>query len=259
MGAAPLPPAASSLGFTLPASRCDSRTHHQCSKFLIHITSNKANIKSNKKMGKAKDGILGAITGKVRNLVWYKRGNENLVRVIGKRFAKLTDGELVNTGKMRVLMEFFESMKPFLKAGFSNSVKGTNWNYHNMATSYNRINVAGLSDGLQHLDYGRVLLSMGTALEPLQPAFVLEGHELRYSWAWDSQDYAAAEDQVMMLVYMPDQNFAVFETAGAKRKAGADLLPMLPSYLQQRMEVFISFISKDRDRVANSVYLGRLN
>lgn len=210
-------------------------------------------------MGKVKNGIFGPVTGKVRNLVWYKRGEENLVRVQGTRYAPLTAGELVNTGKMGVLMQLFDSMKPFLKAGFSNSVKGTNWNYHNMATSYNKVHVGQLAEGLSNLDYGSVLLSMGTAQEPIGASVRLEDDALRYSWTWDPLDYAAMEDQVMMLVYMPDKNVAVFETAGAKRKAGEDVLPFYASHMQERMEVYISFVSKDRSQVANSVYLGRIN
>lgn len=210
-------------------------------------------------MGKVKHGMFGPVTGKVRNLVYYQRGEENLVRIKGTRDAPLTAEELVNTGKMTGLMKFFKYIKPFLEAGFSNSVKGTNWNYHNMATSYNKVHVDGLTDGLAHLDYASVLLSMGPGLAPQDASFVLDDHTVRFTWEWDPAEWEAGSDQVMMMAYLPDKNYAVYETAGAKRSAGEDQLQMDPSHRQERMEIFISFVSKNRDTVSNSVYLGRIN
>jgi hypothetical protein len=210
-------------------------------------------------MGKVENGILGPITGKVSNLIWYQLKGKNLVRVAGKRCAPLTRGEKLNTNKMRVLMEFFKSIKPFLKAGFGHAARGTNLNYHNVATSYNRKNAITVVDGLPKVNFESVLLSMGVGAGPQQVSVELIGNALNYNWNWNPQEFEAAEDQVMMLAYMPDKNISVFETAGAKRKAGQDNLPLLNAYLQERMEIFVSFISKDRSGVANSVYLGRIN
>lgn len=210
-------------------------------------------------MGITKDGVLGTATGKLKYLVYYKLGCRNVVRMIGERTSPPTPGEKSNTEKMKTLMALFRNIKPFLKAGFSRAADGKGLNYHNLATSINRLNLIGLADGLQQLHYDTLQLSIGDALAPEAPVVSAEASGLRFNWSCNPQDFEAAEDQVMLMAYLPDQNTAVFETAGAKRSQSGDFLPMQPSYLLERLEVFISFISKDRSRVSNSLYLGRIN
>ena len=210
-------------------------------------------------MGITKNGVLGTATGKLKHLVYYELGCKNIVRVIGERSSPPTVGEQRNTGKMKTLMALFSSIKPFIRAGFSSAAYSTALNYHNLATSINRRNLVGLDEGLQQLDYETLQLSQGNAALPDTPAVKAETAGLRFNWSWNTEDFEAAEDQVMMMAYLPDQNTSVFETAGAKRLKAEDFLPMQPSYLMERLELFIAFISKDRTRVSNSMYLGRIN
>lgn len=210
-------------------------------------------------MGLTKNGVLGTTTGKLKYLVYYELGCKNVVRVIGKRTSPPTTGEERNMGKMRTLMALFSSIKPFLRAGFSSAAHGTAMNYHNLATSINRLNLVGLAERIPQLEFNTLQLSMGNGLMPQAPAVTAEAGGLKFSWSWDQEDFEAAEDQVMLMAYLPDQNTSVFETAGAKRSKAEDFLAMQPSYLMERLEVFISFISKDRSRVSNSMYLGRIN
>lgn len=210
-------------------------------------------------MGTTNNGLLGPATGKLKHFVFYQLGCKSVVRTIGKRNSAATAGETRNTGKMRTLMSLFSSMKPFLKAGFSSAASGTALNYHNLATSINRLNLSGLAEGLQQLSYDKLQLSMGNAEPPEAPVVAIEAEGLRFNWNWHPEDFKAGEDQVMMMAYLPDQNSSVFETAGAKRRKGEDFLPLHPLYLAERMEVYISFVSSDRMGASNSIYLGRIN
>lgn len=210
-------------------------------------------------MGKAKNGILGALTGKVNNLVYYQNGGQNIVRVLGTRKTPITKAERLNMGKMTLLMEVFKNIKPFLKAGFGVAAQGTKLNYHNVATSINRRSLQNLNGNLQGLDYEHLVLSAGDA-EPVEaPKVEAAPTGLRYSWDWNPDDYNTGEDQAMMMAYLPDQNAAIYEIAGAKRKQLEDIVFMPPSYLQERLELFIAFITNDRTKVSNSMYLGRIN
>ncbi len=210
-------------------------------------------------MGKAKNGILGALSGKVNNLVYYQNGDQNIVRVLGTRKTPITKAEKMNMGKMTLLMEVFKNIKPFLKAGFGLAAAGTNLNYHNVATSINRKSLQKLNGNLQDLDYEHLVLSTGEA-KPAESAAVQADHAgIRYSWDWNPDDYTSAEDQVMMMAYLPDQNAAIYDIAGAKRRHLEDYLFMPASYLQERLELFVAFITNDRSKVSNSMYLGRIN
>jgi hypothetical protein len=211
-------------------------------------------------MGKAKNGIFGAINGKVGNLVFYKLNGEDLVRRLGDRTGKLSIAQLANCEKMSLIVLLFSKIKPFLKVGFGIEAIGTNKNYHNIATSYNKANAFELHDGTLTLNYENVRLSQGNALAPRDPAVEVVNEGLRFNWAYaEDQDWDARMDQVMMMAYLPDDNDATYITSGARRSAGSDVLQIHPTLRNKRMEVFMSFVTDDRQSVATSIYLGRFN
>jgi len=210
-------------------------------------------------MGIAKNGILGPASGKVGPAVWYFDGVRNVVRSKSKRDAPPTMAELKNRLKMKTLMDLFSTLKPYLRAGFSVEANGLGLNYHNVATSCNRLRISELEGGLEQLDYENLQLSKGTATMAEAPMVTAEANGLRFSWMWQPDDFESAEDQVMMMAYLPEQNTSLFETAGAKRSHLQDFLALPHAYLQARIEVYISFTAKDRTRVSDSLYLGRIN
>jgi hypothetical protein len=211
-------------------------------------------------MGKANYGILGPVSGKVGNLVFYVSQGSACVRTAGKRYAPLTPAELINTRKMAVLMNFFKPIKPFIKLGFGTDLAHSKLNYHNAATSYNKKNAFNLIDDLPELAYDRLRVSSGTGLAAEQPLVLLTESELQFSWAHDQgKNWNAGSDQVMMMAIFPDENLAVYDSAGAKRKTGFDSLHLNSSLVGKRMELYISFIAQDRHSVSNSFYLGRLD
>lgn len=211
-------------------------------------------------MGKSKNGIFGSVNGKVGNLVFYKLHGEDLVRTLGQRTGKLSRAQLANCEKMSLIVKLFSKIKPFLKVGFGNEAKGTNKNYHNLATAYNKANAIDTVNEQPELNFGKIRLSQGSAI-PAKGAtvkFVDEG--LQFSWSYDEQeDWDGRKDQVMMMAYFPDDQEASFVTSGARRKAGVDVLELHPSFRHKRMETYISFVSDDRESVATSVYLGGPN
>jgi hypothetical protein len=211
-------------------------------------------------MGKAKNGIFGAINGKVGNVVFYNLNGEDLVRTIGDNTGKLSKAQLANCDRMSMIVQLFSKIKPFIKVGFANEAKGTNKNYHNIATSYNKAHAIGLIDGELAFDYESLRLTHGTALAPRDPSFEAVSEGLQFNWTYvDHEDWYARKDQVMMMAYFPDDNDATFITSGARRAAKQDVLDIHPTYRSKRMEIYISFVSDDRESVATSVYLGRLN
>jgi hypothetical protein len=211
-------------------------------------------------MGKANNGILGAVSGKVGNLIFYVLNGMPCVRTVGTRTAALTEGERLNTSKMAVLMNLFKYMKPFLKLGFSTHLSHGHHNYHNAATSYNRKNAVFVINGRAEIAFEHLRLTSGNAMEAQRPAVELIGNNLEFNWSYDEiESWSAGSDQVMLMAWFPDDSFAIYETAGAKRRSLTETLQIPQSYLEKRMELYISFISNDRQSVAKSIYLGRLN
>lgn len=211
-------------------------------------------------MAKANNGILGAVSGKVGNLIFYIQAGEACVRTAGKRRAALTPAESINTEKFALLMKLFRPMKPFLKLGFSCPDCSSKQNYHNRATSFNSKHAIEMVNGRQEISFEKVLLSQGTGLQATDAQASLVERTLQFSWTYDpAADWEAGADQAMLMAYFPEDNYAVYELAGAKRAACTDVLQLPNSLADQRMEIYIAFASWDRERIADSVYLGRIN
>jgi len=211
-------------------------------------------------MAKANNGILGAVSGKVGNLIFYVQAGEACVRTAGKRKAALTPAEKINTEKFTVLMNLFRSMKPFLKLGFSRADRINKQNYHNRATSFNRKHAIKMVNGRPEIAFDKVLLSQGSGLPAENAEVKLVESNLQFSWTFDSlADWDAGSDQAMLMAYLPEEDLAIYELAGAKRTARADVLKLPNSLITQRMELYIGFASWDRERIGDSVYLGRIN
>ncbi|WP_394334675.1 DUF6266 family protein [Pedobacter africanus] len=52
---------------------------------------------------------------------------------------------------------------------------------------------------------------------------------------------------------------AVYGLAGASRRQGTAQLPLQPELLNERMEVYISFVAENRKEICNSTYLRSFN
>lgn len=216
--------------------------------------------KTQQNMGKANNGILGAVSGRVGNLIFYISQGEARIRTAGERRAALTPAERINTSKMTALMNFFKYTKPFLRLGFSTGLAHSNLNYHNAATSYNKKHAVQWIDGKAEIVYDQIRLSIGAGLEAQEATVEMLDRSLLFNWAHDeNKNWTSGSDQVMLMAYFPEENIAVYELAGAKRKLGQDTLILPASLTHSRMEVYISFISQDRQTVSNSSYLRRYN
>lgn len=211
-------------------------------------------------MARTKGGLFGPVSGKIGRVVCYNLRGQEIARTIGEKPPVTAPATLAQNNRMSVLMEFFNKVKPFIKAGFKNEAEGTIYHYHNFATSYNM--VAGIAEinGVATLQYDGILLSRGTALTAQNPQVVQDDTGLSFSWDVDpALHWRINKDQVMMLAWFPDIKEAIIEVAGVIRSAGTDHLLLPPSYRNQRMETYIAFVAEDRESVSNSLYLGRIN
>ena len=211
-------------------------------------------------MGKAKYGVYGPISGKLSNLVWFRRYGQDYVRTKGVRTAPLSPTQQANCRDMTLLMDYFKNIKPFLKAGFGHLATGTTLNYHNLATACNKVQAIAHDGDQARIDYAAVVLSEGQALEPQEPNVVLTQSGLEFTWTYDSvADWTSRNDQVMLMAYFPESNDAVYTTSGARRSQREDILELPLSFRSKRMEVYMAFQNDDRTDASPSLYLGKLN
>ena len=215
-----------------------------------------------------KNGLFGAVSGRLGNTVIYQKDNKMFVRMIGKRKAPLSERELANRHSFGLVTGFLKAMKLFINVGFAVAAKSDRMYPMNKAVSVNRKSaLRGVYPDVE-IDYARVLLSFGSLYGLEDPSVVLEGNVLNFSWGADvSMGWPFAIDQVMVLAYFPDLVLeegsglekAYFFLNAASRKSGQASLSLPDEVIAERMEVYVAVVSDDKRNASKSQYLGRLN
>lgn len=208
------------------------------------------------------NGPLGFIYGKLGNLVYYVKDGKQLVREKGKITKLPSVAQLQNRMELAVAVAFVKPLVEFIKVGY------TVWEQdldkgktpYNLAVSYNKINaVTGVNPDVT-IDYTKALVAKGRLKQAVLPGIELKENGLQFSWeSPEYYDWSYYQDEVMMLAYFPELKQGVYELAGAKRMECKDFLPLPAELTTKHMEVYISFVSNNRKRTANSTYLGRFN
>ncbi len=208
-------------------------------------------------MGKITNGLLGMVTGTVGNVTYYELNGQNISRIKARiKRTKRSPDQLANEQKMSVICEFFHTIGDFLKVGFAIEARGTTSNYHNKATSYNKKNAIKGSYPNFEMDYEHVLLSKGDLEPALNPSVEVSAEGFRFNWEVSDNNWTYNSAQVMMMAYFPEKNEARYIVYGAQRSTCTDFLIIGRDLKNQPAELYISFVSGDRNSIANSTYLG---
>ncbi|MBE9600158.1 DUF6266 family protein [Pedobacter sp. MC2016-24] len=210
-------------------------------------------------MARLKNGILGGIHGKLANVVGYSLNGQDIIRTIGKSKKRLTEKQLYNKLKMAVVMDFLSGLDSLIEKGFGPMAEGTTKNYHNLAVAFNNPNaLKGICPDVE-IDLPKFVFSAGDLPQPEETKVEMVENGLLFTWSKKGFSFPDNQDQVMLFAYAPDTGDKRFKWNGARRFQGQDVLE-IPSLLRdKRLEVYISFVSDDRKRAANSLYLGTIN
>jgi hypothetical protein len=214
-------------------------------------------------MGKLLSGLYGQLSGLVGNNVSYNLNGKNVTRMKSGRtikFKNLSPDQKANCYKMEVTNDFFRDILPLLKAGFSNKAYGTTLNYHNLATSYNKINALKGAYPNFEMDYPQVRFSSGELPMPLLNTLVLTDEGIEIGWTYSNMETGVScTDQTMVLLHFPDLKESMYIIYGVERNLKKQLILLPEEFHTSRLEAYLSFTSDDRKKVATSIYLGRLN
>lgn len=211
-------------------------------------------------MGILSDGLHGPFRGRIGNIIYYMLDDKNVSRKIGVSKKPRTEGQRKNMLLTKLCSAFFCEVKDFINTGYSVEVRLYGDNAYNHATKNNKKTL--LRGNFPHLEfnYDQILLSKGDLKPAENPSVDQTAHGLEFTWQTDPKmAWPDAADQVMMLAYFPDENRTAYELFGNTRISGAAVLEIPPSLQGAYMETYISFISADRKRISDSVYLGSLN
>ncbi|WP_285009407.1 DUF6266 family protein [Pedobacter faecalis] len=210
-----------------------------------------------------RNNLLGAIRGRVGNMVSYVVLGKNVVRMIGQNNKPPTEKQLANRQAMKVICEVLSMAKPFTRIGFDAEAKLRSLYPQNVGISVNKpAALKGVYPQIE-VDYPKLKLSMGSVPGLMGLTVVAEDDGLCITWT-PVLDWQYMHDRIMVVVYFPElaaekHEKACIELSGARRSEGMERIPLSPALLNQRMEVFVAMRAACGADVSDSQYAGRLN
>ena len=212
-------------------------------------------------MARSKNGNPQDASGKIANLVYYKLNGQWVVRTIGVRKKPFTPAEIANQEKYRIVNTLLSDVGKMYQVGFERAAKGTVNNAHNLAFKKNLKAVEGVYPN-QYINFSKVAISKGK-MPIVENAKVTyrDGH-LDFTWdtEWSVEKKQFYDDQVMLMAYYPSDGQTFHEKAGDKRAEGKASLALSPYPGKDTIvHVYLSFISNDRKRISNSIYMGAVD
>ncbi|WP_342330371.1 DUF6266 family protein [Pedobacter sp. FW305-3-2-15-E-R2A2] len=206
-------------------------------------------------MAKAANGPLGALNGKLNNLVFYTLNGQHICRTIGDP-GKPSIHQLANRQAMSVTMRLVKSITEFISVSFDLEAQGTVKNAHNLATSYLKKKALKGEYPNISVDYSKVELSHGTL--PGATDLKIEKREQGVQVSWNTE--GRYDDIVMILLCHPLQKSATSRINASRRDAGTCFIALeYEGYLDEPIEAYICFRAADGKEISDSAYIGNLN
>ncbi len=206
-------------------------------------------------MGKASNGMFGAFTGKIGNLVgYYANGNYIIRSIPSKRTRKVSTAEKSNRQKFAIVQAWLKPILDFVRVGFKNY--GTSTGGYKAAVADALRNAVKGAYPSQYVDPEFVKVSGGDLHFPVAVSMtLLANHVLQFTWSTENED-DDPYDQAMLLAYGHDQDKAVFKETAAFRWLGTDNLVLKPGPVETAYHIYLAFVAQDRSRQSKSRYLG---
>ena len=201
-------------------------------------------------MGKLKN--LNSFTGKVGDVVGYEVNGKAYIKRKPVRKAPLTEGELKQINTFIMVQKWVNPISAFLRLGYH----GANSGLHALNAAKSAIHKKAVDRELPQVLPELVKVSTGElALAENMDAFLINAAEVSFLWDPQIPIKSSPRDRIMMLAYNPDAAVAFMELAGPSRSTGIATLP-LDSPPAGSYHLYAAFISEDRRRQSESVYLG---
>jgi len=208
-------------------------------------------------MGTIKKGVLGGFSGKVGTVVGSSWKGIDYIRSLPASVKNpRTEGQVTQRTKFSMVMEFLRPIIPYLNVGFK--PYANKMSAYNAAMSYNVNNAVMGSFPDIAIDYPNVLVSKGSLLGAENASATVADGSISFTWTDNSGVNDAKEtDLAMPLAFNSSKGQAIFKTNGAQRSAKADVLTIPANWIDDDVEVYLGFVSKDGLLVSSSDYLGR--
>lgn len=207
-------------------------------------------------MGRINTGILGPFTGNVGTVVGSSWKGIPYIKARPVRKKAAGPAEMANRNKFAMAQNWLQPVTGFVRQGFKNytlRVEGflaaKSWMLRNSFEGTGE--ELSINPALVKLSHGTLPLSNHIRVEKKNV------DEFHFSWDTDLTENNHGKDQVMVLAYDIDHQYAVMLTTGQFREIGKDKLTV-DRLKGKNYHVYLAFVSADRNDQSDSVYLGKI-
>ena len=209
-------------------------------------------------MGKYKNGILGAFSGKIGPIIGASWRGIDYMRSVPKPSNKPpTTRQLTQRMKMSLLRGFLLEIAEIIDICFQNYEQTSPMNG---ALSYNiKYSVAGEFPD-SYVDFPNLVLSKGDLHGSWKPA-VTSTESKTIDFSWINGPYSrlrAEEDQVLLVIYSQAKSSYVFLTTGGTRKDGTIRFTLDEAFSGNSVHCYLSFYSSELEMASTTEYLGEV-
>jgi hypothetical protein len=209
-------------------------------------------------MGKYKNGILGAFSGKIGAVIGASWRGIDYMRGLPKISNKApTTGQLTQRMKMSLLRGFLLEISEIIDICFQNYEQTSPMNG---ALSYNiKYSVSGEYPDA-YIDFPNLVLSKGDLQGSWNPAVSsTEAQSIDFSWSnGPFSRLRDGEDQVLLIIYSQAKSSYVFLTSGGLRKDGTIRFTVEQAFSGDNVHCYLSFYSKELEMASTTEYLGEV-
>ncbi|WP_443939190.1 DUF6266 family protein [Pedobacter sp. MW01-1-1] len=208
-------------------------------------------------MAQSKDGALGRFLGKLGPVIGYELRGKNFIRSLPTPTKKKpTQAQLANREKFKILQQWRSVFTPVFAITFKNHTNERS--AQNAAHAFNANIVKGEYPNFV-IDASEVVISKGDLLGlPELNMQVTEKKQLDFSWRNSLERTALQTDLLTVLIWYDQSETFEANTAIAERFKQSFSYTLSYANECTFADVYLTVLSNDRERAANSVYMGRV-
>lgn len=201
-------------------------------------------------MARVIEGINGAFSGKVGTVVGYTRNGVGIMRSLPRKSSKApTQKQLDNQQKMRVAQAWLKYLITYVRVGFKNYSQ----KQHAFGSALSYLKLNAIKEDFT-VDPAKMLISWGELKQPESAAVSNpEPGILEFTWVPVRHD----KDHAIVVAHHPGSDKHFGDVSGAKRSTGKHIQEY-KGLKGVEVEVYLGFVSEEREKCCNSVYLGRV-
>ncbi|WP_316735756.1 DUF6266 family protein [Pedobacter aquatilis] len=205
-----------------------------------------------------KNGLFGGFTGKVGNIVGYKRKGKFYIKAAPRpRKNAPTPMQLIQREKFALANQFLKMIRPLVRIGFGGDDE-TRHKWWAIAVANCLKNVVQDSSSALEIDYENICFSKGKLGKPIvkniQP---VEGQHLTLNWfVDDSYEDCRPDEQLVLLICNPEMGQAMYNLDVAKRIDGQAAFSLPLHFKDTEVYVHAAFFAVDESAVSDSTFIG---